>query len=56
MAAPRRVSSINRLALGTYDMAFGDINLLIKFRNQTPNSRQDGIHDLQQASLCDRRA
>ncbi len=26
--------SINRLASGTYDMAFGDINLLIKFRDQ----------------------
>jgi NitT/TauT family transport system substrate-binding protein len=30
--------SINRLALGTYDMAFGDINLLIKFRDQNPQS------------------
>jgi NitT/TauT family transport system substrate-binding protein len=28
--------SIDRLALGTYDMAFGDINLLIKFRDQNP--------------------
>src|SRR6266436_1127354 len=26
--------SINRLASGTYDLAFGDINLLIKFRDQ----------------------
>jgi NitT/TauT family transport system substrate-binding protein len=30
--------SINRLALGTYDMAFGDINLLIKFRDQNPQT------------------
>jgi NitT/TauT family transport system substrate-binding protein len=32
------VVSINRLALGTYDMAFGDINLLIKFRDQHPQN------------------
>ena len=30
--------SLNRLASGTYDMAFGDINLLIKFRDQNPQS------------------
>jgi NitT/TauT family transport system substrate-binding protein len=30
--------SIDRLALGTYDMAFGDINLLIKFRDQNPQN------------------
>jgi NitT/TauT family transport system substrate-binding protein len=30
--------SINRLAIGTYDMAFGDINLLIKFRDQNPQT------------------
>jgi NitT/TauT family transport system substrate-binding protein len=28
--------SINRLASGTYDMAFGDINMLIRFRDQHP--------------------
>ena len=30
--------SINRLASGTYDMAFADINLLIKFRDQNPQN------------------
>ena len=33
------VESIDRLALGTYDMAFGDINLLIKFRDLNPQTR-----------------
>src|SRR6202011_5546626 len=32
------VESIDRLALGTYDMAFGDINLLIKFRDLNPQT------------------
>jgi NitT/TauT family transport system substrate-binding protein len=32
------VESINRLALGTYDMAFGDINILIKFLDQNPQT------------------
>src|SRR5258705_2149304 len=30
--------SINRVASGTYDMAFADINLLIKFRDQNPQN------------------
>ena len=30
------VDSINRLASGTHDMAFGDINILIRFRDQYP--------------------
>jgi NitT/TauT family transport system substrate-binding protein len=30
--------SISRLASGTYDMAFGDVNLLVKFRDQNPTS------------------
>src|SRR5258707_12198923 len=33
------VESIDRLALATYDMAFGDINLLIKFRDLNPQTR-----------------
>src|SRR5438128_3582012 len=33
------LESINRLAAGTYDMAFADINLLIKFRDQNPQFR-----------------
>ena len=32
------VESIDRLALGTYDMGFGDINLLIKFRDLNPQT------------------
>jgi NitT/TauT family transport system substrate-binding protein len=32
------VESINRLAAGTYDMAFGDINMLVKFRDQYPQT------------------
>jgi NitT/TauT family transport system substrate-binding protein len=30
------VEPINRVAAGTYDMAFGDINSVIKFRDQNP--------------------
>src|SRR6266571_8565779 len=33
------LESINRLAAETYDMAFADINLLIKFRDQNPEFR-----------------
>src|SRR5438067_1945523 len=29
---------INRVASGTYDMGFGDINSLIKFRDQNPGT------------------
>src|ERR1700675_5208037 len=29
---------INRVASGTYDMGFGDINSLIKFRDQNPTA------------------
>src|SRR5437763_16500630 len=29
---------INRIAAGTYDMGFGDINSLIKFRDQNPGA------------------
>src|SRR2546423_15464485 len=29
---------INRVASGTYDMGFGDINSLIKFRDANPNT------------------
>src|SRR5262249_27363854 len=31
------VEPIQRVASGTYDMGFGDINSLIKFRDQNPN-------------------
>src|SRR5438309_9590458 len=30
------VEPINRIASGTYDMAFADINSMIKFRDQNP--------------------
>lgn len=32
------VEPINRIAAGTYDMAFADINSMIKFRDQNPQS------------------
>jgi NitT/TauT family transport system substrate-binding protein len=37
------VEPINRLASRTYDMAFGDINSLIKFRDQNPQTRLGAI-------------
>ena len=47
---------INRVASGTYDMGFGDINSLIKFRDANPaNSDQGRVHGLQQAGVLDRR-
>ena len=47
---------INRVASGTYDMGFGDINSLIKFRDANPaNADQGRVHGLQQAGLLDRR-
>ena len=33
------VEPINRIASGTYDMAFADINSMIKFRDQNPQCR-----------------
>ncbi len=35
-SAPGSLEPINRVASGTYDMGFGDINSLIKFRDQNP--------------------
>ena len=47
---------INRVASGTYDMGFGDINSLIKFRDANPSDSDQGrVHGLQQAGLLDRR-
>src|SRR5712692_743815 len=37
-AAGGSVEPINRVASGTYDMAFGDINSVIKFRDQNPQA------------------
>ena len=36
-SAPGSLEPITRVASGTYDMGFGDINSLIKFRDQNPN-------------------
>ena len=47
---------INRVASGTYDMGFGDINSLIKFRDANPAHADQGrVHGLQQAAVLDRR-
>ena len=47
---------INRVASGTYDMGFGDINSLIKFRDANPGAPiKADVHGLQQAGLLDRR-
>src|SRR6266849_4964382 len=35
-SAAGSLEPINRVASGTYDMGFGDINSLIKFRDQNP--------------------
>ncbi len=46
---------INRVASGTYDMGFGDINSLIKFRDANPAHADQGrVHGLQQAGVLDR--
>jgi NitT/TauT family transport system substrate-binding protein len=37
-SAAGSLEPITRVASGTYDMGFGDINSLIKFRDQNPNS------------------
>jgi NitT/TauT family transport system substrate-binding protein len=37
------VESINRLASGTHDMAFGDINSLIKFRDNPDNAKVKAV-------------
>lgn len=37
------VESINRLASGTHDMAFGDINSLIKFRDNPENAKVKAV-------------
>jgi|SRR5581483_6957423 len=37
-SAAGSLEPINRVASGTYDMGFGDINSLIKFRDQNPNA------------------
>jgi NitT/TauT family transport system substrate-binding protein len=37
------VESINRLASGTHDMAFGDINSLIKFRDTPDNAKVKAV-------------
>jgi NitT/TauT family transport system substrate-binding protein len=37
------VESINRLASGTHDMAFGDINSLIKFRDDPANAKVKAV-------------
>lgn len=36
--APGSLEPINRVAAGTYDMGFGDINSLIKFRDANPDA------------------
>jgi NitT/TauT family transport system substrate-binding protein len=36
--APGSLEPINRVASGTYDMGFGDINSLIKFRDANPDA------------------
>ena len=47
---------INRVASGTYDMGFGDINSLIRFRDANPGIADQGrVHGLQQAAVLDRR-
>ncbi len=47
---------LNRVASGTYDIGFGDINSLIKFRDANPNVPiKADLHGLQQAGLLDRR-
>src|SRR4051794_25507069 len=35
---------INRVASGTYDMGFGDINSLIKFRDQNPAAALKAVY------------
>jgi NitT/TauT family transport system substrate-binding protein len=37
-AAASPVEAINRIASGAYDMGFGDVNALIKFRDQNPGT------------------
>ena len=55
-SAAGSLEPINRVASGTYDMGFGDINSLIKFRDANPaNADQGRVHGLQQAGLLDRR-
>src|SRR5262245_26359677 len=50
------VEPINRIASRTYDMAFADINSLIKFRDQNPQTPLKAIHDLQQPAVRGRHA
>src|ERR1700754_4957791 len=38
-SAAGSLEPINRVASGTYDMGFGDINSLIKFRDANPSSQ-----------------
>ncbi len=55
-SAAGSLEPINRVASGTYDMGFGDINSLIKFRDANPaHADQGGVHGLQPAAVLHRR-
>ena len=48
---------INRVASGTYDMGFGDINSLIKFRDANPGTPIKAVYMLyNKPAVLDRRA
>jgi NitT/TauT family transport system substrate-binding protein len=40
------VEPLNRLASGTYDMAFGDVNSLVKFQDKNPGTRIKAVYML----------
>ncbi len=49
--------AIPRVASGTYQMGFGDVNSLVRFRDENPTARREGRADgLRQAALRHHRA